>query len=289
LHEAKPDVLHTLRATFKTTRDPLATRWLLPDGTRLTFTEAHAHSTVALQAGLTLAAILKAGVIRYMAHYGIEGVGGLMTERQARIIIDDWIVYRGYELQVDIDRADGKTLIQTKSWDITNDEIDATTLRAWFNRQHEAVDLRSFNQFIAEAAFTPNKLRALMNTTTQPEQTRFILPDGTRLRMADDRGEHSDAVAPYTLAEVMLAGVIRVRPTYGNDHSTNAQCRAKITERQAAILADDATLRGGKLNIDVQPSDNSDYRSPAGYHTDYREFDPPVKASIVRAWVNKHF
>lgn len=126
-------------------------------------------------------------------------------------------------------------------------------------------------------AFDPNKLRALMNTTTYPGETRFLLPDGTRLRMADERGEHSDAIAPYTLDAVLRAGVVRVRPEVG------VHCRSRITQRQAEIIADDWTAKNEPLHIDCELPPTS------GYRLDYKVFDPPINARTLRAWVNKHF
>lgn len=135
----------------------------------------------------------------------------------------------------------------------------------------------SFLRFLREA-FKPNDLRALMNTTTLPSETKFILPDGTRLKMADNAGEHRDAVGAYNLGDVLKAGVIRYRAESG------VSLRSKITEIQARLVADDWNTEPGRgeLWVDVELDSSSIPQRQ-------RQFSTPVSASVLRSWVNKHF
>ena len=69
-----------------------------------------------------------------------------------------------------------------------------------------------------------------MNTTKSPGETKFLLPDGTRLK---GEGEHQDMVAPHRLADVLQSGAIRYRAVSGVNPG------AVMTEEQAQIIADD--------------------------------------------------
>lgn len=113
------------------------TGFLLPDGTRLSLGSYNMHSRAAEAAGTTVPAVLHAGAVRYQPYYGIE-VGSKITDKQARIVSDDWIFYGGNRptLSLSVDIVDEKGgYVKSKEFE---DVSSPSAIRNWTNAQVRA-------------------------------------------------------------------------------------------------------------------------------------------------------
>lgn len=115
---------------------PDRTFYMLPDGTRLGGSQNN-HQALALWAGTTLEEAISKGVVRVISGYGIH-CGSKITDAQARNAIDDFIMLNGDNGKMfTVDVVDPKQefdLVYTHDFDVTNDEINADTLRSIVNR-----------------------------------------------------------------------------------------------------------------------------------------------------------
>jgi 2'-5' RNA ligase/GNAT superfamily N-acetyltransferase len=92
-----------------------------------------------------------------------------------------------------------------------------------------------------EGQFAANRLaqlKKILPTTTNPRETSFLLPDGTRLRAVSEAGEyqpHERAIgrAGFTMTGLLSLGVARVVPHVG------IEIGKPLTQTQAQMLADD--------------------------------------------------
>jgi hypothetical protein len=134
MEDTHAGTLATMRETFQTTDRADATRWLCPDGTRLTFCPYAGDSLLTHEdacdfAGLSFASVLQAGIIRYArgnrAGEGRIMVAASLTETQARIIVDDWGFF-DTDLHVDVFGNVGSTSKLFEQRD-----INAATLLAY--------------------------------------------------------------------------------------------------------------------------------------------------------------
>lgn len=131
---------------------------------------------------------------------------------------------------------------------------------------------------VGGSGYNPSELLSYLKTTTLPSETKFLLPDGTRLQFESDATDpfaqtHEDVVAHVGLDTVLKSGVIRYRA----DAGVNAG--APITNVQAKIIADDwNTEARSMLFVDVGVN-----------HTNSKAFPTPVNAEALRSYVNQFF
>ncbi len=125
--------------------------------------------------------------------------------------------------------------------------------------------------------------------TDDPRQTRFLLPDGTRLT-SEHAMEHSDIVFeallregegfPPRLQDVMGAGVVRYSPgEFGG-----IDLKAPLTDQQAQVIADDfnITFKAPSVRVDMSPQDNWNFYETLDANT-------PVTADQLRYWSQRAF
>lgn len=133
----EPSPLTKLAKLLRPTKEMDRTGFLLPDGTRLDLGGYNMHSRAALASGTTLAEVLKAGALRYTAHYGVE-LGSKMTSKQAQIVADDWIFYAmdGSATSLSVDVTDERgNVIKSREFE---EDFTPSALRNWANAQiHE--------------------------------------------------------------------------------------------------------------------------------------------------------
>lgn len=131
---------------------------------------------------------------------------------------------------------------------------------------------------VLEALRDPGGNRILYETNDYRE-TRFILPDGTRIGHTQDYHQDAALQIGVDLNEMMAEGIIRYTPGVG------AEVSAPITRAQAQHIIDGSyavpgdTVRGS-LYVDV-------FWGGQGFES--KGFDDRATADTIRNWVNSHF
>lgn len=135
-----------LARVLPTTTSPKLTKFLLPDGTRLTWMKdrpIYAHFTLAEHAGVRLDEAIREGVIRYAwPNYGIE-IGKALTTKQAETIVDDWAITES-PLTIDIKDNLGSVVV-SHDFDVLGQEITPSFLQDWVKFNLEKGDTPRFN------------------------------------------------------------------------------------------------------------------------------------------------
>lgn len=98
------------------------------------------------------------------------------------------------------------------------------------------------------------EMKAKFPTTTEPNHTDFLLPDGTRLKKIA-YGSHDGEIYQQTgkfLPDALAAGVTRYSPPLGIETSQ------PLTEAQAQIIADDWKhhFGGRDISLDINRPDS---------------------------------
>lgn len=127
---AENTALVLLQSHLQTTDVPRRTRFLMPDGTRLTFLGTETHDRAARSADTSLIDVMRAGAVRYVSYVGIETMNPL-TREQARVLADDWAGYDGDSIVVDIVDRQSMQVITSKEFS----DVSAETLYQ-FTRAH---------------------------------------------------------------------------------------------------------------------------------------------------------
>jgi hypothetical protein len=109
-----PDLVAGMRAKFLPTTDRYRTRFLLPDGTRMSFyladgarwqgrPMATTHEQAATILGVRPADVFAAHIVRYLPKEGVDA-GAKMTDAQAQTIAGDWAIYKT-RLHIDVTKG----------------------------------------------------------------------------------------------------------------------------------------------------------------------------------------
>jgi len=140
--EAKPtlspkptsgDALTRLAQALPTTTSRQGTKFLLPDGTRLTWNPKggpRAHFSLAESAGVWLDEAIRDGAIRYVWPDGVE-LGRPLTTKQAEAIVDDWATAER-ALTVDI-RDNLGSVVVSHDFDVLGQDVTPSFLQDWVN------------------------------------------------------------------------------------------------------------------------------------------------------------
>lgn len=138
--------IEKLARALPTTTVPSKTKFLLPDGRRLTWPESkvdnNAHYELARHAGVWLDDVIREGAIRYVPFFGID-VGKVLTTKQAETIVDDWYAYQD-TLQVDVKDNLGSVVV-SHDFDVLGQEITPSFLQDWVKFNLEKGDTPRFN------------------------------------------------------------------------------------------------------------------------------------------------
>jgi hypothetical protein len=232
-----PTIIAAMKQKYKATRVPAETRFLLPDGTRLTFPLSVSHEHAAQAAGYTIDEVLAAGVLRYFAHFGIQLTNGTMTAAQAQIVADDWIYYR-HDLDVDVQAVNGH-MLGSKEFD--SEHLQPAAIRGWANRtQYPAFHEETLREMPEPFV----QLKKILPPLGRPEGFGFILPDGTALGLGGyNQHERAVQTVGMNLGQALKAGIARYVGTVGITVS------APLTNAQARVIEDN--FRNEPLAIDV--------------------------------------
>jgi hypothetical protein len=232
-----PSIIAAMKQKYKATRVPAETRFLLPDGTRLTFSLSVSHEHAAQAAGYTIDEVLAAGILRYFAHFGIQLTNGTMTAAQAQIVADDWIYYR-HDLDVDVQAINGH-MLGSKEFD--SEHLQPAAIRGWANRtQYPAFHEETLREMPEPFV----QLKKILPPLGRPEGFGFILPDGTALGLGGyNQHERAVETVGMNLGQALKAGIARYVGTVGITVS------APLTNAQARVIEDN--FRNEPLAIDV--------------------------------------
>ena len=111
-----------------------------------------------------------------------------------------------------------------------------------------------------------------------PYQTRFILPDGTRLDGGQPHDEVTDQIG-LDLDAVMAAGIVRSTGQEGG-----IEIRQPLTEAQAAVIADDWNFHyKSPLHVDMGVERRGKSFGPEVHTT----FKIPFTADALRNWTKR--
>lgn len=127
------DALARLAQALPTTMSRQGTKFLLPDGTRLTWNPkggARAHFSLAESAGVWLDEVIRDGGIRYVWPDGVE-LGRPLTTKQAEAIVDDWATTER-SLTVDI-RDNLGSVVVSHNFDVLGQDVTPSFLQDWVN------------------------------------------------------------------------------------------------------------------------------------------------------------
>jgi hypothetical protein len=189
----------------------------------------------------------------------------------------------------DFELTDDVVTLTDRDWDRYLQSLSSD----WDESQHPRA---SDGKFTSEGGSSSNavaeKLRDKLEVTHDPYLTRFVLPDGTRLRFASGVYTHEESATELgtTLRQIHAAGIVRRVST------TAASVAGPITEQQARILVDDVSVNAEtgspSLDLDVLDASGEDLEWRQGI---WQTRDMPVVATktfdrptvdAVRYWVN---
>jgi hypothetical protein len=119
-----------------------------------------------------------------------------------------------------------------------------------------------------------------IRVTERPDETKLLLPDGTRLASRSGHASHGELIhhalgQGHTVGDVLATGVVRY---VAGDHG-GVEIKAPLTEHQAAVIADDWNEFYGAhhVTVDMSPEDNYNVWETG-------EFSMPVTADRLRHW-----
>lgn len=214
-----------------------STKFILPDGTRLG-SHADTHVEALADLDLDLYEVLALGVIRFTRGTGIE-TGGPITDAQAQSVI---AAFHSSGTPVFVDVFNGKRRFSKQF----EHHVTADAVRFWVNAHFTVHEARQHGLLAEARSSYAQAFIQHYGTTTNPHETKWLLPDGTRIK-GDFFGDiHVVMAARVTgLREtgaalaVMRDGIIRYIFTDTGDGGI--YCAAPLTEAQAAVIADDFT------------------------------------------------
>jgi hypothetical protein len=140
-----PDLVAKMRDKFLPTTDRLKTRFLLPDGTRMTFNLAGdarwqgrpfatTHEMAATVLGVRPADVFAARVVRYLPKEGINA-GSKITSAQADVIAGDWAIY---QTRLHIDVSTGSNgMISSPLKVLDHEDVTASRVQAMVNNRFQ--------------------------------------------------------------------------------------------------------------------------------------------------------